>query len=148
MLAHRHFQRECRRELSVRTEEQVTDCEPSAVGDPPLCQMTQPVVQQVTTLAERAQILRPIVGRVTVKMCGGKNDTRHSGCGRFHQVRPPSRPPTTVPPGSSALVEPAPVRQTAHHGKMRSGTALTSSSSTLEANAVAQFAPVWWVEGT
>jgi hypothetical protein len=72
--------------------------------------MTQPIVQHVAPLTESAQIVHPIVGRVTIKVRGRKNNARQPECGGFHKVRPPCRPPATVPPGRCALIEPASVR--------------------------------------
>ena len=41
----------------VRTEEEIADCRTPAVSDPALRQMVRPILQHVTALTERAQIL-------------------------------------------------------------------------------------------
>src|SRR5262249_49876730 len=148
MFAHLSIQRECRHQYGVWAEEEVTDRKTPPVSDPPLSLMAGPVVQHVAPLTEGAQIGQPIVRRINVERRGGKNNARHPKCGRFHQIGPPGRPPTTIPPGRRPLVEPASVRQTAHEGEVWTATTLAPPSSTLKPYPAAQFAPVWWVEGT
>ena len=70
-------QRERRYQRGVWAEEEITDSQAPPVSDPALHKMTLPVVQHVAALTEGAQIIQPIVGRVTVKMRGSKHDARY-----------------------------------------------------------------------
>ena len=97
----------------IRTEEKIAGCQPPPVSDPALCQMVRPIVQHVTALAERAQILHPIVSRVAVQVGRCEHDARHPKPSHLHKIGPSGRAPSTVPPRRCFFVEPAPVRQAA-----------------------------------
>ena len=75
-----------------------------------------------------------------------KHDTGHPELGGLYKVGPPGHAPLAVSPSRSLLVEPPPVRQAADEGEVWSPTARAPTSSTLEANAAAQLAPVRWIE--
>jgi hypothetical protein len=94
----------------VRTKEEIAERRAPAVSDPALRQMVRSIVQHVTALTERAQILSPIVGRIAVQMRRCEHDAGHPNARRLHKVRPAGRPPSAIPPCCSLLVEPSPIR--------------------------------------
>jgi hypothetical protein len=55
----------------VGAEEQVTERLAMPVGEPALAQVLGPVVQDVTALAERPEVLRIVVARVVVEVGAG-----------------------------------------------------------------------------
>ena len=116
------------------------------VGDPALHQMVRPIVQHVAALTEGPQIFQPIVGGIAVQVRRCVHDARHPEPSCLHKVRPTGSTSAAMPPGRRLFVEPAPVRQAAEEGKMGSATALASSSGAVEADVVAQFAPMRGIE--
>jgi hypothetical protein len=75
--------------------------------------MVRPIVQHVAALTERAQILRPIVGRVAIQVRRSEHDARHPRPSRLHKIGPSGRAPSAIPPRRCFFVEPASVRQAA-----------------------------------
>jgi hypothetical protein len=108
--------------------------------------MVRSIVQQVAALAERAQILEPIVRRIAVEMGGCEHDARRPKPGCFHKIGPTSRPPSAIPPRRLLLVEPSPVCQAAEADEMGPAATLAPALSALEADVTAQLAPVWGIE--
>jgi hypothetical protein len=96
----------------------------------------------VAALTERAKVTQPVVGRITVQVCGRKHDACRSKSDCLDKIGPTSRTTTAVAPCCRFLVEPAPVRQAAEQGQVWSAAALAPSSGTLDADAAAQLAPV------
>ena len=108
--------------------------------------MVRPILDQVTTLTERAEVRQPIVGWIAVEMRRRKHDMRHpEPCG-LYEVGPPRDAALTISPCPYLLIEPPAVRQTADESEMWSPTALTLASRALEANVAAQLMPVRWIE--
>jgi len=130
----------------VQTEEEIADRRAPAVSDPALRQMVRTIVQHVAALAERAEILWPIVGRIAVQVRRREHDARHPKPSRLHKVGPAGGPSSAIPPNRRLLVEPAPVRQAPKEDEVRPAAALAPSSSALEADAAAQLAPVRGIE--
>jgi hypothetical protein len=64
--------------------------------------MMRTVVDQVAALTKAAQIAQPIVGRIMIKMRGGKHDMCCPHLCDLFQVRPTSDPPASVAPRPSA----------------------------------------------
>jgi len=56
--------------------------------------MVRPIVQHVAALTERAQILRPIVGRVAIQVRRSEHDARHPRPSRLHKIGPSGRAPS------------------------------------------------------
>jgi len=140
------FRCQCDDQCRIRAEEKVTDGHTPPVSNPTLRQVVRPVMQHMAALAEGAQVLHPIVGRVAVNMRRSEHYTGRPELGGFHKIGPPGRTPLSVPPGRRLLVEPPPVRQATDEGEVWSPTALTPTSGTLEANAAAQLTPVRRIE--
>ena len=99
--------------------------------------MVWPIVQHVAALTERAQILRPIVGRVAIQVRRCEHDARLAKPSCLHKVGPAGRPSSAIPPCRRLLVEPASIRQAAEEGEVWSATTLAPSFSALEADVAA-----------
>lgn len=103
-------------------------------------------MNQMTALTKTAQVTQPIVGRIMVEVSRGKHDP---GCSQPHhlfQVGPTSSASASVAPVLLCLIIPPPIRQAAHHGAMRSTTALADAGCSLEANAPAELTPMGRIE--
>jgi hypothetical protein len=70
------LQLETRSSDPVLSEEQVTQRAAEEIGDSTPRQMMRTVVDQVAALTKAAQVAQPIVGRIMIKMRGGKHDMR------------------------------------------------------------------------
>src|SRR5215469_10516038 len=79
-------------------------------------------------------------------MRGRQHDARHPIPACLDQVGPMNHPPAAIAPRRRLLVEPAPIRQAADKGKVRSPAALAPALRAFEANAPAQLAPVRRIE--
>jgi hypothetical protein len=108
--------------------------------------MVLPVVQQVAGLTERAQILEPIVGRVAVQVGRGEHDPRRPKPSCFHEIGPAGRASSAISPDRCLIVEPSPVWQATEAGEVGPAAALALTLSCLEADSLAQLAPVWRIE--
>jgi hypothetical protein len=104
--------------------------------------MAGTVVDQVASLTKAAQVAQPIVGRIMIKMRGGKHDMRCPHLGYLLQVGPTSNAPAAVAPRLPYLIVPPPIRQAAHSGTMRPAAALAQATGALEANAPAELTPM------
>jgi hypothetical protein len=60
----------------VRAEEQVAQGLAPEQAKPPPAPVLSPVVQQVTALAERGQVARPVVGWIVIPVRRGQNHPR------------------------------------------------------------------------
>jgi hypothetical protein len=65
---------------------------------------------------------------------------------RLHEIRPAGGPSLAIRPCRRLLVEPSPVRQAAEANEVRSTATLAPALSGLEADVMAQLAPVWRIE--
>jgi hypothetical protein len=99
--------------------------------------MMRLIVQHVAALAERAQVLQPIVGWITVQVRCCEHDACHPKPGCLHQVGPTGGASSAIPPCRRLLVEPAPVRQASEEGEVWSAATLAFSSGACEADVVA-----------
>jgi hypothetical protein len=108
--------------------------------------MMQPILQQVAALAERAEVRQPIIGRIAVKVRRRQHDARHAEPHCLDEVRPSGRPSTAIPPCRRLFIEPTSVWQTSYKSQVWPATTLAPSSSTSEANVVAELAPVWRIQ--
>jgi hypothetical protein len=106
--------------------------------------MVRSIVQHVAALAKRAQIPKPIVGRVAVEVGRREHDARCPKSGCLHEIGPPCRPPTPIAPCRCLLVEPSPVWQAAEANEMWPPATLATALSGLEADLPAQRAPIGW----
>jgi hypothetical protein len=130
----------------VWAEEKIAVCQTPPVGDPALRQVMRPIVQHVAALAEGAEVLQPVVGRIAVQVRGCEHDAGHPKPSCLHKVGPPGHAPLAVPPGRRLLVKPPPIRKAADKCEVWSSTALAPTSSALEANVAAQRTPVRRIE--
>jgi hypothetical protein len=99
--------------------------------------MMRLIVQHVAALAERAQVLQPIVCRITVQVRCCEHDARDPKSSCLHKIGPVGRASSAIPPCRRLFVEPAPVRKAAEEGEMWSATTLAFSSGAREADVVA-----------
>ncbi len=113
----------------IWAEEKISVCQMPSVGDPALRQVMRPIVLDVAALAEGAEVLQAVVGRIAVQVRRRKHDASRPEPSCLLKVGPPGHAPVTVPPGRRLLVEPPPVWQAADEGEMWSPTALAPTSS-------------------
>ena len=73
---------------AVGPQEQIADGAAEEVGDPPLLEVVRPVVDEVTALAEAAQVAQPVVARIVIEVGGGKDDPCRPLSRQLLQVRP------------------------------------------------------------
>ena len=99
--------------------------------------MMRLIVQHVAALAERAQVLQPIVGWITVQVRCCEHDARDPKSSCLHKIGPVGRASSAIPPCRHLLVEPAPIRQAAEEGEVGSAATLAFSSGAREADVVA-----------
>ena len=130
----------------VGTEEQITEGAPQQVGDPPLCQVVRPVVDQVAALAKALQVTRPIVCRVVIEVRRGEDDARVANAGRLLDVRPAGCPAAASALGARGGVEPTAVGQAADGLAMWPSASLAATTATLEPHLPADLWPVDRVE--
>jgi hypothetical protein len=140
------FRCQCDDQCWIRAEEKVPDGHTPPVGNPTLRRVVRPVMRHVAALAEGAQVLHPVVGRVAIEMRRGEHDPGHPELGGFHKIGPPGRASLSVPPGRRLFVEPPAVRQATDEGEVWSPAALTPAPGALEANVAAQLTPVRRIE--
>ena len=100
------------------------------------------VMDQVAALTEASQVAEPIVGRIMIKVCGRKDDTRCPYSNDLFQVRPASTAPPPVTPGLPFWIVPASIRKGAHSDPMRPAAVLTYPAGALKAHPPAQLFPV------
>jgi hypothetical protein len=99
--------------------------------------MMRLIVQHVAALAERAQVLQPIVGWITVQVRCCEHDARDPKSSCLHKIGPVGRASSAIPPCRRLFVEPGPVRKATEEGEMWSATTLAFSSGAREADVVA-----------
>jgi hypothetical protein len=104
--------------------------------------MMRTIVDQVAALTKAAQVAKSIVGRIMIKVRGGKHDMRCPHLSDLFQIRPASDAPASVAPRLPCLIVPSPVRNAAHSGAMRPAAALAYAASPLEANPPAELTPM------
>ena len=59
----------------IAPEEQVAESLAPEQGQPPSAAMLLPIVQEVTALAERHEVARPVVGRIVVPVSSREHHT-------------------------------------------------------------------------
>ena len=106
----------------------------------------QPIVRHVAPLTEGTKIGQPVVGRIAVQVCRCEHDPRDPEPRCFYQVRPSRHSPAAISPRCRLLIEPASVWQAADEDQVGPAATLASSSCAIEADMVAQLAPVWRIE--
>jgi hypothetical protein len=100
----------------------------------------------VAALAERAEVLQPVISWIIVKMCRRKYNTSQSKLCGLYEIGPSGHATLAIPQSRRLLVKPSSVRQTTDEGEMWPPTALAPGSGALKTNVAAQLMPVWRIE--
>jgi hypothetical protein len=104
------------------------------------------VVQQMTTLAQAAQIGEPVIGGDTVLMRHCKLHAGQTEVLRVDLVRPVRGTAAPVPPCLRDLIELTAVRQTTDDGQMQAAASLAATAGAFEPHAFTELSPVRRIE--
>jgi hypothetical protein len=130
----------------VRTKEEIAEGTAQEVGDPALRQMMRAVVDQMTALAQAAQVGGPIVARIVIEMGGGEHDTGVPYPGCLDDIGPVRRAPALITPSMFIGIKPAAVGKTADGFAVRPTAFLAQAARPLEPHMAAELRPVDRIE--
>jgi hypothetical protein len=109
----------------------IANSQPPPIRDPSLRQVVRPIMEQVATLTEGAEVGQPIVRWIAVEMRRREYDASHPELCGLDEIWPWRNAALAISPRHRLLIEPSSVRQTTDADEMRSPTALAPTSGAI-----------------